>query len=214
MPTEILPYPEVNAKQGDAKYLVVLLHGVGSDGHDLISLVPFLQNDLPNCHFISPHGIEEFDMAPFGRQWFSLLDRNPKTLQKLLSQNAPIIENIIQAKQQELQLDNSKTIVIGFSQGSMSGLYLALSNVNPFLCVVAFSGRLVEPKKLMSNATPTCIIHGEEDEIVTIDAMDSILDYLSENNIEHDSLKIPNLTHSIDSQGLKYAINFINKQIK
>lgn len=63
-----MDYPEIKSLNKKADKLVVMLHGVGSDGNDLISLVPYIQNSLPNCHFISPHAIEPYDMAPFGRQ--------------------------------------------------------------------------------------------------------------------------------------------------
>ena len=53
---EILPYPEIKPITDTAKRLVVFLHGLGSDGHDLISLAPLMQDALPDCHFISPLG--------------------------------------------------------------------------------------------------------------------------------------------------------------
>ncbi len=51
--------------------LVVLLHGVGADGNDLIGLAPYWAPLLPGTEFLAPDGPEPCDMAPFGRQWFS-----------------------------------------------------------------------------------------------------------------------------------------------
>ena len=39
-------YPEIKALNGKPTKLMVFLHGVGSDGNDLISLVPFIQKKL------------------------------------------------------------------------------------------------------------------------------------------------------------------------
>ncbi|MBF0336047.1 MAG: phospholipase, partial [Alphaproteobacteria bacterium] len=54
-----------------ARQLVVLLHGVGADGDDLIGLAPYFAQVLPDAAFASPHAPFPYDMAPFGRQWFS-----------------------------------------------------------------------------------------------------------------------------------------------
>ncbi|MHA1597925.1 MAG: alpha/beta hydrolase, partial [Alphaproteobacteria bacterium] len=62
------------ASGGKPKQLVILLHGVGSDGNDLIGLAPHFAQVLPDALFASPDAPYAFDMAPVGYQWFSLLD--------------------------------------------------------------------------------------------------------------------------------------------
>ena len=54
------------------KQLVVLLHGVGADGADLIELAPMFAGALPDAEFLAPDAPFPCDMAPMGRQWFSL----------------------------------------------------------------------------------------------------------------------------------------------
>ncbi|MFY9590331.1 dienelactone hydrolase family protein [Rickettsia endosymbiont of Halotydeus destructor] len=205
-------YPEVKSKDLSPKKLVVLLHGVGSDGHDLIGLVPYIKDDLPDCHFISPHGVEPYDMAPYGRQWFSLQDRTPQKIQKLLENNVELLTEIIKEKQTELGLTNKDTIIIGFSQGTMIGLYLTLIQQEPFLVSIGFSGMLFPPKECVNKSTPICLIHGELDEVVSVNEMGKAEEYLSKNQIPHNSYKIPHIAHSIDAKGLEFAINFIKKQ--
>ncbi|WP_341793158.1 MULTISPECIES: dienelactone hydrolase family protein [unclassified Rickettsia] len=207
-----LIYPEINSKELPPKRLAVLLHGVGSDGHDLIGLVPYIKDDLPDCYFISPHGVEPYDMAPYGRQWFSLQDRTPHKMQKLLENNVALLAEIIKQKQAELNLTNKDTIIIGFSQGTMIGLYLTLASQEPFLCSIGFSGLLVAPTECINKSTPICLIHGELDEVVSISEMDNAAKYLSKYQIPYESHKIPRLAHSIDAKGLEFAINFIKKQ--
>ena len=63
-----------------ARQLVVLLHGVGADGADLIGLAPTLAETLPDAAFVAPDAPFPCDMAPYGRQWFSLQDRSPARL--------------------------------------------------------------------------------------------------------------------------------------
>lgn len=205
-------YPQALALNQPAKKLVVFLHGVGSDGHDLISLVPYIQNSLPDCHFISPHGIEAYDMAPFGRQWFSLRDRSAQTILKLAAQNSLLIEEIISQKQQELGLKHKDTILIGFSQGSMIGSYLTLTAKEPYAAMIAFSGRLIPPANITNTQTPICIIHGKDDDVVSANEADTFAEYCAKNNIVHDKLVINNLVHSIDDKGLKFALEFLKKR--
>ena len=70
---------------GQPKQLVILLHGVGSDGDDLIGLAPYFQKVAPGALFISPHAPYTFDMAPpgfegGGHQWFSLQDMSAEAV--------------------------------------------------------------------------------------------------------------------------------------
>ena len=59
---------------GKPKQLVVLLHGYGSDGNDLIGLAPHWAPLIPDAEFVAPNAPYPCEMAPFGHQWFSLAD--------------------------------------------------------------------------------------------------------------------------------------------
>jgi phospholipase/carboxylesterase len=213
---KIETYPEVQAKVLPPKRLVVFFHGLGSDGNDLISLASLMKQDLPDCHFIAPHGIEVFDMAPpqgagivSGRQWFSLKERDPHKIQDLLRKNIPAITRIIQDKQEQLSITNKETILIGFSQGTMVSLYLSLIQDLPFACVIGFSGILIPPMEFKNKETKICLVHGEDDEVVDISEMYKAERYLLNYGIKILTHKIPNLRHAIDVSCIKLAINFI-----
>ena len=68
---------------------MVLLHGVGADGQDLIGLAPMLADFLPHARFVAPDGPQPCDLAPYGRQWFSLQDRRPAAMLASAEQAAP-----------------------------------------------------------------------------------------------------------------------------
>lgn len=206
-------YPEVDSLSGDAKKLIVFLHGYGSDGHDLIALAPIMQHTFVDMHMISPHGVEDFELAPYGRQWFSLNDRSTSAIQHLADNSSQKLLQIIKAKQNKLNLSNKDTIIIGFSQGAMLGLYLTLSLEDPFRCMISFSGRLIPPIKCINKTTPVCLIHGQQDDVVEHEHIDIIAKYCNKHNIQYSKLSIPNLRHSIDSTGLDYAISFIKNNI-
>ncbi|MYE60343.1 MAG: phospholipase, partial [Alphaproteobacteria bacterium] len=55
--------------------IVLLLHGYGADGDDLIGLAPAWAPAMPDALFVSPHAPFPCEGAPFGRQWFGLHGR-------------------------------------------------------------------------------------------------------------------------------------------
>src|SRR5690348_17812201 len=62
---------------GKPRHLVILLHGLGADGNDLIGLQQYWGRLVPDAEFISPNAPFPCDMAPYGYQWFSVQDRTP-----------------------------------------------------------------------------------------------------------------------------------------
>ena len=203
-------HPELASLKATTR-LIVLIHGLGSDGHDLITLAPYMQDALPNYHFFSPHGIEAYDMAPFGRQWFSLQDRNPQVVLKLIAESAPKLIQIIQDKQAILGLTNQDTVLVGFSQGTMIGSYITALEKKPFNCFVGFSGRITYPNIRTNNITPHCLIHGSDDSVICADELQKGGHYLSSQQVPHEAHELDNLAHSIDARGIRIAMEFIKK---
>ena len=68
------------ADGGKPTALMVMLHGLGADGNDLIGIAPMWAPMLPGVAFVSPNAPEPCDMAPYGRQLFSLQDRRPAAM--------------------------------------------------------------------------------------------------------------------------------------
>src|SRR5204863_8326225 len=62
---------------GAPRRLVILLHGLGADGNDLIGLSQYWGPLVPDAEFVSPNAPFPCDMAPWGYQWFSVQDRSP-----------------------------------------------------------------------------------------------------------------------------------------
>ena len=114
------------ASKGAARQLVVLCHGVGADGHDLIDLAPRWAQALPDAVFVSPDGPAPYDMAPMGRQWFSLADRRPEVMQAGAQAAAPALLAFIDAELARLGLASDQVALAGFSQGAMMALYAGL----------------------------------------------------------------------------------------
>src|SRR5215207_6468414 len=99
---------------GPARSLVVLLHGVGADGSDLIGLAPVLAAALPEAAFVAPDAPFPCDMAPFGRQWFSLQDRSPARLAAGVRAAAPAVRAFLESELARLSLPASALALAGF----------------------------------------------------------------------------------------------------
>jgi phospholipase/carboxylesterase len=55
-----------------ANALVILVHGYGSNGNDLISFAPMVQSVLPNAAFIAPNALVPYPGVPSGYQWWPI----------------------------------------------------------------------------------------------------------------------------------------------
>jgi phospholipase/carboxylesterase len=203
---------EQKSFSGDTKTLMVLLHGLGSNGDDLFSLVPYLAPKLPYTHFYAPDGIEPCDMGPFGYQWFSLQDRSPDKLVSELERVGPKITEMIKTKAEILGLSQKDVILFGFSQGTMASLYISLVADEPYKAVIGFAGRLCMPEKVANLTTPVCLVHGAEDDVLPVENIGYAKGELEKLGIGVLDLIVPNLAHSIDMMGLEFAMRFLSSQ--
>jgi phospholipase/carboxylesterase len=140
MSPTMLNGPELPAQSGTTKRLVIFLHGLGADGNDLLSLAPMLE--LPDTHFASPNAPYPCDMAPYGYQWFSLLDRDPVRILPEIRRAEPILSAYIDAQIAKHKITAKDVALIGFSQGSMMSLHTAPRRAEPIAGVVGISGAL------------------------------------------------------------------------
>lgn len=215
--TTTLSGPEQKAKSGKAEQLVILLHGLGADGDDLFGLVPYFADNLPNAHFISPNAPFPCDMAPYGRQWFSLMVREENTILEGLRNAEPILNNFINDKLSELGLEDKDLILIGFSQGTMLALHTALRREKPIGAVIGYSGALVAShtlKEELKSRPPICLVHGEADEVVPFDAFSQAISVLQKLGVEVHGYSREELGHGIDPAGMQIGNKFLADILK
>jgi len=154
---------------GKPKSLVVLLHGLGADGNDLISLAPYWAPLLPETEFLAPHAPFPCDMAPYGYQWFSAQDRSPAAVLAGVRAAAPFLDAFIDDALAKRGFDDADLALVGFSQGTMMSLYVGFRRSKPVAGIVGFSGRLLAPELLASELRSrprTLLVHGTDDPLV------------------------------------------------
>lgn len=200
------------ASGGPARHLVVFLHGLGSNGDDLIELAPYFAQALPDAVFFAPDAPEPCDMAPFGRQWFSLRDQSPQAMLAGVESGATVLNAFLDAKLAELGLSDDKMMLVGFSQGTMLALHVALRRPAAPAAVVGYSGLVVAPERLLEDKIaarpPILLVHGEDDEVVPHSFLLFAQEIFEKLGLPVLALSRPGLGHSIDEEGLKAGIAF------
>ncbi len=202
------------ADGGPARQLVVLCHGVGADGHDLIDLAPEWGKAVPHAAFAAPDGPEPYDMAPMGRQWFSLADRTPARLEAGVASARVALDAFLDAELARLGLPAEAYALMGFSQGAMTALYTGLRRVAAPRAILAFSGALLAPQELAAqrrNTAPVLLVHGEMDGVVPVERSRQAESALRAAGVPVESLYEPGLGHGIAPAGLSVGALFLQR---
>lgn len=198
--------------EGRPDCLVVMLHGVGADGDDLIGLAPELAKALPKALFLAPDGPEPCDMAPMGRQWFSLLSREPGCLESGVRRAAGDLDAFLGDLLAREGLGPDRLILLGFSQGAMVALHAGLRGTFCPRAVIALSGTLLAAETLdreLLHRPPTLILHGDADPVVPVIAADHARDILGRAGLVPAVHILPGLGHGIDERALALIRRFL-----
>ncbi len=204
------------ASGGKAKQLVIILHGWGADGYNLIDLADLFARALPDAYFIAPNAPFVCEANPYGFQWFSLLDRQPQHMLAGANKAADLLNEFIDEQLAELSLDNSKLALVGFSQGTMTALHVALRRSPQIAAVAGFSGALVGAEVLAKEITarpPICLIHGDMDDVVPYASLAHATDTLKKHGCNVEPHTRPFLGHSIDMEGMGIAAEFLKDKL-
>lgn len=199
---------------GPARQMVILLHGVGANGADLFGLVPYVAPMLPDAVFISPDAPFAYDMAPFGRQWFSLQDRSGPAMAAGIRATAPILDSFIDAKLAEYGLEDSALALVGFSQGTMMSLHVGPRRAKSCAAIIGFSGAVVAAETLadeIQSRPRVLLIHGDADPVVNPASLAAAEAALGAVGIPVLAEMRPDLEHSIDGPGLALATAFLRQ---
>ncbi len=201
-----------------AQQIVIMLHGVGSNGRDLISLAPILSQYVPEAVFISPDAPFACDMVPAGYpdsyQWFSLQNRDPKAMLEGVKAVFPLVEEFIESRLEHYNLPANKLVLLGFSQGTMTSLYVAPRLKDKIAGVLGYSGALLSDGKGEKHKMPIHLIHGQVDDVVPVQAWEAAKEALISNGYEFSGHTTPNLAHSIDQAGIDSGGEFLKKILR
>jgi phospholipase/carboxylesterase len=199
---------------GKPKRLVILLHGLGADGNDLIGLAPYWAPLLPDAEFLSPNAPFPCDMAPYGYQWLSARDPSPEARLAGARAAGAILDGFITEELEKRDLNESDLALVGFSQGTMMSLFVGPRRERPLAGIVGYSGRLIAPELLaeeIRSRPPILLVHGTDDPMVSYDSMAEAEAALKAAGVSVETLTCPGIGHSIDNDGLGRGGQFLQR---
>lgn len=204
---------------GEARSMVVFLHGYGADGADLLGLADPLAEYLPDTVFVAPDAPERPFGTPFGYQWFPIpwLDgSSQEAAEDGLVRSAADLDAFLDARLGDEALGPSQMAVIGFSQGTMMALHVLPRRPEPVAGIVAFSGRLLHPERLASEAVskpPVLLLHGDRDEVVPFADMRVAGEALTAAGFPTYGHVMEGTGHGIAPDGLGAALGFLKEHL-
>lgn len=205
-------YTHGPASKKDPRHLVILLHGLGANGQDLLGLAPFYAQALPDVVFVSPDAPFPCDMAPFGHQWFSLQEWTPEAILRGVKQAAPILTGYIAEQIKKYGVSADKCALVGFSQGTMMSLYAAARYPEKLAGVLGYSGALIEDAAVpVAHKIPVHLVHGDYDNVVPVSAYHHARAVLEEAGFPVSGGVTRGLMHNIDEQGITDGASFLRQ---
>lgn len=208
--------------------LVVLCHGFGAPGDDLVQIGAYLIESRPELRDRvviafpeAPLSLEELGM-PRSRAWWPLdMEKLNQAVEsgdfrdlrnespELLPTAREKLVTVMDQLQDEYDLGVRRTVVGGFSQGSMLATDYALQSVMKPAGLLIWSGTLLNETEWRAHATtmsgiPVVQSHGTTDQILPFEAAGWLKEMLSEGGADVNFIKF-NSGHTIPPESLDAA---------
>lgn len=199
---------------GAPRQLVVLLHGIGADGNDLISLAPFYQSVLPGAHVTAPNAPFPFDMAPFGYMWFSIANLAALTRLDGVRTAAPFLDAFLDRELARHGLSEADLLLVGFSQGAMMALHVGLRRPRSPAGIISHSGMVVADAGFATEIRqrpPVLLTHGSADEVLPVACLPAAEAALMAARVPVEAHRIAGLGHGIDEETLRLDLAFTRR---
>ena len=198
------------------KNAVILCHGYGGDGKDISILASYWKSYLPDTIFICPDAPEKCTASSTGFQWFDLMDQTPEQiLSKSLVAEIKLNKLIDEVKKKNNLIAN-QIVIGGFSQGCMISLQTGVKRKDTINSIIGYSGKIINTDHLGKNifSRPNIILmHGDLDQVVTIDGLLEAKDFFAKNNYDIETQIFKDCEHRIPVEGSSLGLKFIKKHL-
>ncbi len=182
--------------------------------HMMIRLfVNFVSPKFPDAHFYAPNGPHEckgynnkYDWLRYDGDW------TPENIHKTAKKTEQILNRFIDQKLHEHSLLDKHIMLIGFFSENKNCITCRLAKSK-----VGYSGALTLPEYLKDEITsypPVKLIHGKDDQVVTINYFYDACTQLNSVGVNVDGEVIPNLGHKINNNGINVGVKFMNQVLQ
>ena len=195
---------------------IILCHGYGGDGKDISVLANNWQRFMPECIFLCPNAPEICTVNPQGYQWFDLTsEREEVILEKSLIAEEKLNIFLNQVLD-NFQLDPNNLALVGFSQGCMISIQIALKKNKQINCLVGYSGKIINQKHLSDNINSKpkiFLMHGANDTIVSPTHLLEAKEYLAQHGLKIKTKLFKDCDHRIPLEGSSLGLGFLRKNL-
>lgn len=194
--------------------LVIFLHGVGSNGKDLLPIGEYWQQNHPELEISSPNAPIPFMNSTEAFQWFSVTGVTVENRLERIEQARPAFDQTIKQILEQHQLQNQldQVVFCGFSQGTIMALDAVVTGRWPVAGVIGFSGRLATPIQNDLIIKPKILLlHGKNDTVIPVTESLQAQQFLTQAGFNSTLHTIDGLGHSINQEELEQCTSFFNK---
>ena len=205
-----------NLSRDKPKKIIVLCHGYGGDGKDISSLALNWQRFLPETIFLCPNAPETCSVNPQGYQWFDLASEKEEIMLEKSLEAEKKLSIFLDQILDNYQLQAEDLALVGFSQGTMISLQVALKKKEKINSLIGYSGKIINQKHLSKNiiSKPKIfLMHGENDTIVSPTCLLEAKEYLNNQGIKIKTKLFKYCEHRIPVEGSSLGLTFLTKNL-
>lgn len=207
-----------SAEQGiDQPWLLVLMHGVGSNAEDLFGLADYVP---ANFHVLSLQAPNP--MGPQAYAWFMFsvnADGSRKIDKEQEAQSRAWVAQAIEAASMQLDVPAQRIIVGGFSQGGIMSLSMLLTRPELLGGICVWHSRLLpeavaeQVAAAQMQGRSAWISHGTVDNVIPLSSAHAICQHLQKLPVELRYQEYP-CAHSIHPQELQDSMRWLAQQVQ
>lgn len=216
----------LKSQSNEVRNIIIMLHGYGSNGNDLIQLAYAWGNIFPNIYFSAPDAPFNSEQLPGGFKWFEAYPNGlhfsklsgdlKKDVIKDFQISIQSISEHIEKLSKTYNLKNDKIFLLGFSQGSMMSIDIATKSINPFAGIIFLSGKIFYPEDFFTverYKNKVLVIHGDRDEVIPPTHYYETCKILNESKNDVQQHLIKDMSHSISTEVIEFTKKFIQDNL-
>ncbi len=204
--------------EGDGPFpTLVLCHGWGASGHDLLGLAPHIYGG--KALVLCPQGQVKMPVGPgaFGYGWFNLVPGQPPNAEEFRERSAELHLWVDEAIER-YPVDPTRLAVGGFSQGGLMAFELGLRDPARYRGIAALSTWLPDiladdlPKTPEHEQLSVLMLHGTEDRMIEVERARESRERLRPFGVRLQYREFP-MAHEIRPEALRTLEHWLGEKV-